>query len=102
MNTQPIESARDSDLRLSQAALQRAALRAWELAVQTGTSIVVVQHGELKQINPAAQDARPTVQAPLSSPSTCATSVALSCFSAPPKLETTTAKIGRSPLLGER
>jgi len=64
MNTQPIESARDSDLRLSQAALQRAAVRARELAVQTGTSLVVVQHGVLKQINPDAQDAPLTVQEP--------------------------------------
>ena len=64
MNMQPIESARDSDLRLSHAALQRAALRARELAVQTGTSLVVVQHGVLKQINPAAQDAPLTVQEP--------------------------------------
>jgi hypothetical protein len=65
MNTQPIESARDSDLRLSQAALQRAALRARELAVQTGTAIVVVQHGVLKQINPVVQDAPPRVQEPI-------------------------------------
>lgn len=65
MNMQPIESARDSDLRLSKAALQRAALRARELAVQTGTSLVVVQHGVLKQINPAVQDASLTVQEPI-------------------------------------
>lgn len=65
MNTQPIESARDSDLRLSQAALQRAALRARELAVQTGTSVVVVQHGVLTQIHPAAQDVPLTVQEPI-------------------------------------
>lgn len=65
MNKQPIESARDSDLRLSQAALQRAAVRARELAVQTGTSIVVVQHGVIRQINPAAQDAPLTVQEPI-------------------------------------
>jgi hypothetical protein len=65
MNTKPIESARDSDLRLSHAALQRAALRARELALQTGTSIVVVQHGVLKQIHPAAQGTPLTVQAPV-------------------------------------
>ena len=64
MNTQPIESARDSDLRLSQAALQRAALRARELAIQTGTSVVVVQHGVLEQIDPAAQDQPLAVQEP--------------------------------------
>ena len=58
------ESARDSDLRLSQAALQRAALRARELAVQTGTSVVVVQHGVLEQIDPAAQDQPLAVQEP--------------------------------------
>jgi len=65
MNTQPIEFARDSDLRLSQAALQRAALRARELAVQTGTFVVVTQHGVLTQINPAAQNLPLTVQEPI-------------------------------------
>jgi len=58
MNKQPIEMARDADLRLSQQALQRAALRARDLAVQTGTVIVVSHLGALEQINPKAEAAR--------------------------------------------
>lgn len=38
MNEKPIEESKDRDLRLSKAALLRAALRARQLAEQTGTS----------------------------------------------------------------
>ena len=62
MNKQPIEMARDADLRFSQQALQRAAQRARELAVQTGTSIVVSHFGVLQQINPKAEVAAQCVQ----------------------------------------
>ena len=41
MNPRPIEAALDPDLRMSAAALQRAALRAREVALQTGTTLVV-------------------------------------------------------------
>ena len=47
-NPQPIHTARDADLRRSQQALERAALRARELARQTGTAIVVSNHGKLE------------------------------------------------------
>lgn len=50
MNKQPIESARDSDLRLSQRALDRAALRARELVRQTGTALVVSHEGVIELI----------------------------------------------------
>lgn len=43
MNSQPIENAHDADLRLSTVALQRAALRARELAKKTGTALVICQ-----------------------------------------------------------
>lgn len=56
MNKQPIETARDADLRLSRQAMQRAARRARELAIQTGTAIVVTQDGVIKQINPKADE----------------------------------------------
>lgn len=52
MNTQPIENARDADLRLSKMAMQRAAQRARELARHTGTDLVVVRQGVLEQIPP--------------------------------------------------
>lgn len=52
MNTQPIENARDADLRLSKTAMQRAAQRARELARQTGTGLVVVRQGMLECITP--------------------------------------------------
>lgn len=51
MNKQPLDTARDADLRLSQQAMQRAALRAHELAAQTGTAIVVSRHGVLELLN---------------------------------------------------
>lgn len=41
MNKRPIETARDADLRLSVIALQRAARRAHELAIRTGTVLIV-------------------------------------------------------------
>ena len=54
MNTQPIDTARDADLRLSLAALHRAALRARELARQTGTAIVFSRRGVVETISPTA------------------------------------------------
>lgn len=52
MNTQAIEQAIDTDLRFSQKAMQRAALRARELAHQTGTSIVVFRNGVVEHLRP--------------------------------------------------
>ncbi|WP_313953484.1 hypothetical protein [Accumulibacter sp.] len=52
MNKQPIEQARDADLRLSHAALRRAGLRAREIARQTGTAIVVSRHGVIEYLHP--------------------------------------------------
>jgi LDH2 family malate/lactate/ureidoglycolate dehydrogenase len=56
MNKEPIENARDADLRLSKTAMQRAARRARELAAQTGTAIVVSRHGVLEEIAPRPGD----------------------------------------------
>lgn len=50
MNKQPLEVACDADLRLSAQAMQRAALRARELAEQTGTAIVISRDGVLEEI----------------------------------------------------
>jgi hypothetical protein len=50
MNPQPIENARDPDLRLSGQALRRAAQRARELAMRTGTAIVVSHQGKIEHI----------------------------------------------------
>ncbi len=50
MNTNPIESAHDADLRAVPAALARAALRARELAASTGTPLVIVEGGEVKHV----------------------------------------------------
>ena len=71
MNPQPIAAARDADLRLSVAAMHRAAQRARELAAQTGTAIVVSRHGVLQTSCPAAVVAAPApaVQEP---PAPCA------------------------------
>lgn len=43
MNTKPIETANDADLRAVPQALARAAHRAHELAARTGTRLVVVE-----------------------------------------------------------
>lgn len=56
MNPHPIDTARDTDLRLSSQALQRAAQRARELARQTGTAIVVSYQGVLETIRPGMDD----------------------------------------------
>ncbi|MBS3936367.1 MAG: hypothetical protein KGZ43_09350 [Sulfuritalea sp.] len=45
MNKQPIEQAKDADLRLSIAALRRAALKAHELAKNTVNSSTVIRRG---------------------------------------------------------
>lgn len=57
MNPQPISLAHDSDLRLSEDALRRAAKRARAVARQTGTQLVYCYHGEVLRISPDEQDA---------------------------------------------
>lgn len=52
MNEKPINGASDADLRGTQLALERAALRARELAVSTGTAIVVMNNGIMEHIDP--------------------------------------------------
>lgn len=58
MNKQPIEHAQDADLRLSVAAMQRAAQRARELARKTGTHLVVSQDGKVIYLHPDQMDPR--------------------------------------------
>lgn len=65
MNKQPIEAARDPDLRLSSPAMHRAALRARQLAAQTRTDLVVSEHGVLRKIHPANSSLSQQVQEPL-------------------------------------
>ena len=64
MNKQPIETARDADLRLSPQAMQRAARRARELAAQTGTAIVVSHGGVMEYIHPRQEATESPVQDP--------------------------------------
>ena len=64
MNKQPIESARDADLRLSPQAMQRAARRARELATQTGTAIVISRDGVIEHIRPQPEPSSTQVQEP--------------------------------------
>lgn len=66
MNNQSIETAHDPDLRLSQNAMQRAALRARALATQTGTAIVVSHNGVIEQIKPMPEAITQGVQEPQS------------------------------------
>ncbi|MBI4523374.1 MAG: hypothetical protein HY695_06120 [Deltaproteobacteria bacterium] len=46
MKQQRIDS-KDPDIRASEKALRRAARRALELGIQTGTAVYVLQHGEI-------------------------------------------------------
>lgn len=52
MTRRPIEEARNSVLRGSHKAMQRAALRAKEIAQQTGTKIVVSKNGIIEYLQP--------------------------------------------------
>lgn len=56
MNKQPIEQARDHDLRFSLVAMQRAAQRAHALAKATGTTIVVSHDGVVEHLMPGIQE----------------------------------------------
>ena len=64
MNKQPIEAARDADLRLLPQAMQRAARRARELATQTGTAIVISRDGVIEHIHPQPEPSSTQVQEP--------------------------------------
>jgi putative addiction module component (TIGR02574 family) len=61
MNKPPITEARDNDLRFSEAAMQRAAERAREIALKTGTPLVVNRNGVLEHLHPT--DTRTTMLA---------------------------------------
>lgn len=62
MSKRPIEQAQDSDLRLSGAALTRAAMRARELAAQTGTAIIVLRDGVIRHVAPTASEVSLEIQ----------------------------------------
>jgi hypothetical protein len=47
MNTKPLSQAQDEDVRHVLAALQRATVRARQLAAQTQTGIVIMRDGEI-------------------------------------------------------
>lgn len=52
MNTKTIEKANNADLRGSWQAMQRAAQRAREIAIQTGTELIVSRDGVIERIKP--------------------------------------------------
>ena len=65
MNTAPIETARDPDLRLSVRAMARAALRAREIARQTATALVIGHNGIVELLHPdQLPPSTPAVQEP--------------------------------------
>lgn len=55
LNDQSFETARDSDLRLSPQSLKRAALKAREIAAQTGTAIVITEQGVMRVVHPKTE-----------------------------------------------
>lgn len=52
MNKQPLSGAQDADLRASQAAMERAAKRARQIAAQTGTELVFSRGGVVEHVLP--------------------------------------------------
>lgn len=60
--SQPIELAQSPDLRGSWIALQRAAMRARELAARTGTALIVLRHGTVEHEYPQSAPATQRVQ----------------------------------------
>jgi len=50
MNQKPIGQAKDADIRNAQAALQRAAKRAREVAQQTHTALVLNRQGQMIKV----------------------------------------------------
>lgn len=52
MKNKPISGAKDPDIRNSQAALERAAKRAREVAIKSGTKLVVNRNGKTVLIDP--------------------------------------------------
>ncbi|MEN9314023.1 MAG: hypothetical protein RIS35_416 [Pseudomonadota bacterium] len=64
MNGKSISQATAADLRGSWPALQRAALRARELAARTGTELIISRDGRIQRIRPLPDEARPAAQAP--------------------------------------
>ncbi|MBL8510428.1 MAG: hypothetical protein JNM52_02175 [Betaproteobacteria bacterium] len=52
MNKRPISEAKDPDLPLVGIALERAARRAWEIAAQTGTLVVISRNGVIEYLSP--------------------------------------------------
>ena len=53
MNANELTSAKDPDLRAAPGALRRAAQAARKTAIQTGTHLVIVQHGRLQRVSAA-------------------------------------------------
>lgn len=60
----PIDQATNPDLRGSWPALQRAAQRARELAIQTGTALVVSNNGLIEHIYPQPESKSAQVREP--------------------------------------
>lgn len=54
MTLKDISTAKNSDLRGSQTAIRRAAAQARQIAIQTGTDLIIVQDGKIVRI-PAAE-----------------------------------------------
>ncbi len=57
MNNFPLDRAKNPDLPASFKALKRAAHRAREVAVQTGTAIVIMRGGRVTLVQPTAASA---------------------------------------------
>ena len=66
MSPRPLDSARNADIPASYEALKRAALRAREVARQTGTPLVIGENGEVRLIDPLPESTTARVNEPSS------------------------------------
>ncbi|MBF0134216.1 MAG: hypothetical protein HQL75_16715 [Magnetococcales bacterium] len=64
MNSKPLSQAQDKDVRHVEQALERAARRTREIAVQTRTALVVVRDGRLVREHPIQTGAKEDVPWP--------------------------------------
>lgn len=62
MGDKSLVSAKGPDLRFSHQAMRRAALKAREIAAQTGTAIVITEQGVMREVHPSADQVTPSVQ----------------------------------------
>ncbi len=52
MSASIVDNAKDADIRNSNAAMERAGLRAREIAIQTNTTLIATHNGQIVELDP--------------------------------------------------